>query len=70
MDLPSSVYDYNVINDPCFLTLKMNGYLIGFFLQISCAWKAKINQDKQPDRPSHMGWPAHTSRQWEESILF
>ena len=29
-----------------------------FFLQISLAWKAKINQDKQPDKSSHMGWPA------------
>ena len=29
-----------------------------FFLQISCAWKAKINQDKQPDRQSHVVKPA------------
>ena len=27
------------------------------FLRIWCASKAKINQDKQPDRPSHVGWP-------------
>ena len=30
----------------------------GFFLQISLAWKTKLNQDKQPDIPSHAGWPA------------
>ena len=29
-----------------------------FFLQISLAWKTKLNQDKQPDIPSHAGWPA------------
>ena len=29
----------------------------GFLLQISHVSKANINQDKQPDRPSHMGWP-------------
>ena len=28
-----------------------------FFLEISRAWKAKINQDQQPDRPSHVSWP-------------
>ena len=30
----------------------------GFVLQIWRAWKAKVNQDKQPDRPSHVGGPA------------
>ena len=30
----------------------------GFFLQTSRASKAKINQEKQVDRSSHVGWPA------------
>ena len=29
-----------------------------FFLHISRAWKAKINQDKQLVRPSHVDWLA------------
>ena len=54
IEASSSVYDYNVFNDSWFLILKMNEYL--FFTDFICL-KSKINQDKQPARPSHMSWP-------------
>ena len=37
----------------------MNGYLL--FID-SHAWEAKINQNNQPDRPSHVGWPGLRQR--------
>ena len=54
IEASSSVYDYNVFNDSWFLILKMNEYL--FFTDFICL-KSKINQDKQPARPSHVSWP-------------
>ena len=56
LKLPSFVYDYDVINDSLFLILKMNGYLAASFYRFHVLEKQRlINQDKQPDRPSHFG---------------
>ena len=40
------------------LNLKDKLLLSRFFIQISLALKAQINEEKQPGRPSHESWPA------------
>ena len=55
LNLPSSVYDYAVINDSWFLILKMNGYLAACFYKFHVLEKQKLIKTKQPDRPSHVG---------------
>ena len=42
MKLPSSVYDYDVINDSLFLILKMNGYLVASFYRFRKLEKQKL----------------------------
>ena len=42
MKLPSSVYDYDVINDLWFLILKMNGYLAPSFYRFHTLEKQKL----------------------------
>ena len=42
MKLPSSVYDYDVINDSWFLILKMNGYLTPSFYRFHALEKQKL----------------------------
>ena len=56
LKLPSSVYDYAVINDSWFLILKMNGYLAACFYKFHVLEKQKLIKTKQSDRPKSRGF--------------
>ena len=55
MKVPSLAYNRDIINDPWFLILKMNGYLAASVYRFHILEKQKLIKT---DRTSHVGWPA------------
>ena len=73
MKLPSSVYDYAVINGSWFLILKMNGYLTVYFYKFHVLEKQKlIKANSQTDQATWLREvKSYEKRQLKkESIIF
>ena len=64
MKLPSSVYDYDVINDSWFLFLKMNGYLAASFYRFHMLENQKlIKTNSRTDQVTSVMVKSYETRQ-------